>query len=117
MDKYICQCCGGKIDRASMTCEYCGTQYKEENNNVFRVEHVELPVREFATRVNIVDHGIYNQNEIVEMAIHKIAADLARNIAPYCELSMERDPATMSTNIYGRIRFIPSKNGIGGLLW
>ncbi len=117
MDKYICQCCGGKIDRETMTCEYCGTQYKKENDNVFRIEHCTLPVREVATCVNITDNYRMTHNEIMEIAIHRAATDLAKAIAPFCEYSAEHDPATASTNIRARIRFVPSAKGIGGLFF
>lgn len=26
----ICKCCGAPINRETMTCEYCGTQYRKE---------------------------------------------------------------------------------------
>ena len=27
----ICTCCGAKINRATMRCEYCGTEYREDH--------------------------------------------------------------------------------------
>ena len=44
MDKYICSCCGGKINRITMTCEYCGTQYEEKHDNLIRIETFRNPV-------------------------------------------------------------------------
>lgn len=31
-----CECCGGPVDRATLTCPYCGTQYRRNTNLVER---------------------------------------------------------------------------------
>lgn len=33
----VCKNCGGQIDRATMKCPYCDTQYKSENDMVYVV--------------------------------------------------------------------------------
>ena len=118
MDKYICQCCGGKIDPKTMTCDYCGTQYKKENDIIYRVEHCDLPVVEFADRINIPKGLIKDENptELTEIFVNKIAQDLARQIAPFCEFRYEEDFMTCAHVIDGRIRIVkPAYNTLEDL--
>ena len=112
MDKYICQCCGGKINRETMTCEYCGTQYKKENNHVLRIEQYTAPVREFAARTAIPTGISKDPKEIMEIAIRHNASELSKIIAPYCEYSVEYDPQMMTHNVRSRIRLIKPINSI-----
>lgn len=112
MDKYICQCCGGKINRNTMICEYCGTQYKKENNNVLRIEQYTAPVREFAARTAIPTQLSADPQEIMEIAIRHNASELAKIIAPYCEYSVEYDPLRAEHNVRSRIRLIKPINSI-----
>ena len=116
MDKYICQCCGGKINRITMTCEYCGTQYEQINNNVFRIERVKLPVREFAVRT-VIPSYISDPQEVAEIALHRTANELAKIIAPYCEYYRDYEPYLMQDRIQARIKLIqPINSGIGGVI-
>lgn len=54
-EAYICDRCGGHINRATMQCEYCGTRFREENDNVIRIETFRNPVREFSVKAVIPD--------------------------------------------------------------
>lgn len=55
---YICDRCGGHINRATMQCEYCGTRFREENDNVIRIETFRNPVREFSVKAVIPDYYV-----------------------------------------------------------
>ena len=57
-EAYICDRCGGHINRATMQCEYCGTRFKEENDNVIRIETFQNPVREFSVKSAIPNHVV-----------------------------------------------------------
>ncbi len=114
MNKYICECCGGHIDPYTMKCEYCGTQYKKENDVVYRIETVHSRVQTFKCAYNIPDEYLINYpKESSEMAIRHVAGQLASMIAPYCEYTVEDDPLNHKKMIYARIKIVePINKGI-----
>lgn len=107
-EKYVCSCCGGKINRATMTCEYCGTRYKEEYGNVFRVEIFQNPVRTLASRFVADDRYMLmnNPQEYSEYAIRTLARQFAESIAPFMELEYEHDPCMQRTILNARIKVV-----------
>lgn len=81
-DKYICQCCGGRINRRTMTCEYCGTQYRDAFDSVIRVETFHNPIQTLAAHVVLDRQDLMmmgdNAGEFVRSEIsHKIAEALS----------------------------------------
>lgn len=113
MDKYICGCCGGRINRSTMTCEYCGTQYKEENNNIIRIETFRNPVRTFQAKVAIPDSWFreFDAEEVSKMAVKELANELAKAIPPMMEVYQEYDPSYMQHILKGRIKIVQPVNG------
>ena len=78
-----CPNCGGKVNRAKMVCEYCGTQFSnaEINMGIFRVEHYTSPTRIFETRVEIPHEATialgeksveYAQKEVAKKMVDKL---------------------------------------------
>ena len=117
-DKYICECCGGRINRLTMTCEYCGTQYKEEFNNVIRLETYQNPIREFKALFRVTDEMIHSLSpkEISELAIRNMSNELAKSIAPFCEYKQEHDFIQKGYKITSRIKIVqPNNEGIDRL--
>ena len=108
MDKYKCSCCGGNINRATMTCEYCGTRYKEEYGNVFRVETFQNPVRTLASQFVLDDRYmmINNPQEYSEYAIRTLARQFAESIAPFMDVEYEHDPCMHVTKLSARIKIV-----------
>ena len=83
-NKYKCSCCGGNLNRATMTCEYCGTRYKEEYGNVIRFETFQNPVRTLNSRIVLDEFAIKAQpKEYSEHVIKALAREFAECIAPY----------------------------------
>jgi len=58
--RYVCECCGASINPMTLKCEYCGTQYKDEFDNIVRVEMYTNPVDTYITKV-AVDANFLNQ--------------------------------------------------------
>lgn len=78
-----CPNCGGKVNRAKMVCEYCGTQFSnaEINMGIFRVEHYTSPTRVFSAEVIIPNelHALapedvipYAKKEIAEKLVDRL---------------------------------------------
>ena len=110
-DKYKCSCCGGDIDRKTMTCEYCGTRYKEERGNVLRVEMFQNPVRTLKSKM--VLNGKYfkaNPQECAEYAIKQLARDFAECIAPYMDVHYEYNPCECTAELSARIKVVEPIN-------
>lgn len=111
MDKYTCECCGGHIDPYTMKCEYCGTQYKKENEQVYRIETYHANVQTFESVYNLPDeYLISHPKEASEIAIHHVANQLADIIAPYCEYAIEDDPFRRQKSIHARIKIVEPMN-------
>lgn len=106
-DKYKCSCCGGNINRATMTCEYCGTQYKKEHENVVRVETFQNPVRTLACK-RLLDREVLmtNPQEYSEFAIRSLAGQFAEAIAPYMYLESSLDYETGRIVMDAKIKII-----------
>ena len=112
MDKYICECCGGKVNRATMTCEYCGTQYKEEANNLIRFETYRNPVQKLCVTTSFPEEAFKERpKEMAEYAIRHTAMKFAECIAPYMVMETEYAPEYHQRRIYGQIRIVVPKEG------
>lgn len=117
MNKYICPCCGGRINRASMTCEYCGTGFKEEHDNLIRIETFRNPVRTFEAKVSVPDNWFseFGIESVSKLAVEELVHELSKSIAPMMEVHNEHDLRTMSNIFSGRIKIIQPVNS-GGML-
>ena len=106
-DKYKCSCCGGNINRATMTCEYCGTQYKNEYGNVLRVETFQNPVRTLGCK-RMLDRQVLmnNPQEYSEYAIRSLAGQFAEAIAPYMYLESSLDYKTGQIILDAKIKVV-----------
>lgn len=107
MDKYICPCCGGRINRASMTCEYCGTGFKEENDNLIRIETFQNPVVTLGQSIRINHRDMYESPEqMSEWAIRRMAEQFVTYIAPYMDIEYRFDPFNADHILDGRIKIV-----------
>lgn len=118
MNKYVCECCGGQIDPRTMQCEFCGTQYKKEKEEVFRIETFQGKIQTFKSAFDIPDEFLlHNPQEASEIAVHHVANQLAGMIAPYCEYMVADDPMRCQKQVRAIIKIVePINKGlrIGG---
>ena len=111
MDKYVCSCCGGKINRATMTCEYCGTRYKEEYGNVIRFETFQNPVRTLASKVSLDRRMLMDSpQEYAEYAIKSLAREFAECIVPFMDVEYSYDPFYCIGTLAARIKVVEPIN-------
>ena len=115
IDKYICECCGGKINPVTLVCEYCGTKYKQDHyaNSIFRIETFQAPVDKFACEVVMDQRDIYvlGPEKASEIAIRRIATKMADGLIPMIKYNMEYDPICSNYKYHGEIRAIRPING------
>ncbi len=93
MEKLVCECCGGIINRSTMTCEFCGTQYKrsEYENSPIRIETYHNPVQTLSYNMDITDmieHGLSSE-DIAEITMKTMCNKLSEQIIPYIKIKQE----------------------------
>jgi hypothetical protein len=90
----ICNSCGGQIDRNTLTCTSCGTQYKYDDNGRL------ITVIEYNRRVVYLNGSFAipsyfvanNPEEAMEISLHELAKIMAEKIMPLMELQTRYDP-------------------------
>ena len=114
MEKLVCECCGGIINRSTMTCEFCGTQYKrsEYECTPIRIETYHNPVRTLQYGMDITDmieHGLSSE-DIAEITIKTMCNKLSEQIAPYIKIKQgeefSEDYPFHKTRITGELKLI-----------
>ena len=109
MKKYVCECCGGQINPATMKCEYCGTQYKHDiENHVIRLETYTNPVDTFRAEVQYTNEELeITPLEIIsEYALKSLANKLSESIYNNMVVQHEYDPLTREHRVRGTIKII-----------
>ncbi len=110
MEKYVCDCCGGTINPLTMTCEYCGTKYKRDDDwaKPIRIETYQNPVRTYTARVGIDAYDVRNNDpEIISrIAVEELSRELSKVIAPNMVIESQRDIRYGGYNIYGTIKVV-----------
>lgn len=109
MKPYICTQCGGQVNRAKMICEYCGTMFREERNEI-RVVAYNQRVHTLGANVIIPkEDAIRSPKEMSEYAIRRLAQEFADGIAQFMEVSTMDEPRTNSVMFRARLRVLDSE--------
>ena len=108
MKDYRCTHCGGHISPTTMKCEYCGTQYKIENDQILRIETFHNPVETFSavevvSKEMILKMGVENAGEY---AMRHLASKLAECIPTAMQVTTEYDYSQGVQMIKGTIKLI-----------
>jgi hypothetical protein len=115
MDKYICDCCGGKINPQTMKCEFCGTQYKRDyDDNVFRIETYTNPVRTFAAEVlvNGEDIHAFGAERMSEFALKTLVRKLSDCLSSSMVVDSEYDYTLNQHRVRGTIKMVQPVNHV-----
>lgn len=113
----ICTECGGHIDRATMTCKFCGIQYKlDEYEHPIRIMEYSTRVDTISSRVTIPRYLIegVGAEKAMEMTLHKMAEQMAEKIMPLIEFTHEYDPVHQDHITYGVLRVANPHTTTGG---
>jgi hypothetical protein len=92
---------------ASMTCEYCGTGFKEEHDNLIRIETFHNPVVTLGQSIRIDHHDFYmSPDQLSKYAIEKLAREFAEVIAPYMDIESRFSPYDSAHILDARIKIV-----------
>lgn len=104
----ICDCCGGKINRTTMKCEYCDTKYRlPEGARPIEIRCVRPGEQTLATSFSIDRHALKEDGpRLMEYVAHEMAFKLAEGLLPYCEFYSDYSPYNDRVRIMAECRVI-----------
>lgn len=117
-DKYTCTCCGGKINPATLMCEYCGTIYKDNYGGFLRVETFRNPVRTLAAKCIIPRNelALVGESQCADIAQRNIRDQIAEALTDVMKYDVEFKPAMGAYMVSGQIRaVIPADRGMANI--
>lgn len=89
----VCENCGGKIDRQTMKCPYCDTQYERKNNGVTVNYVVDRPgTHRLQATVKIDEDMMLNSPEgATEFVMDRLRHEIADGLLAYMKISTSQD--------------------------
>ena len=115
MIKYICDCCGGKINPQTMECEYCGTQFREDflNDTVIRIETFKNPVETLKAAVVLPEEHVkaIGTEHASEFITKELSHKLSEGLAHYMVLENRFDPYRLVYVTSATVKVVVPKNG------
>ena len=104
-----CQCCGGPINRETMKCSFCGTEYIIKDDTLFiRFETFQNPVKTLRAqcRVSNLVFNHTNQKEYMEFCLHQLARELAENMYDCMKIRTDDDEIYGDRLIRAEVRVV-----------
>ena len=103
-----CGQCGGAIDRRTMRCPYCGTDYqKEYKETVIRFEPVQACVHKIYAAAEIPDELTLHSPEAAQrFAMDKLRQGIAKGLLDYLKLETQYDPLRRCQIIRGQVKVV-----------
>lgn len=108
----ICPNCGGKINAARMKCEYCGTEFRCDDDGVLKIRYESVPCKTQVLGVSInvpKDMAIrmYDEAMLRGYVMDEMTYRLAKALAPMMDIAVQADnPLSDSVVVRGRVRVI-----------
>lgn len=104
----ICERCGGKIDRRTMRCEYCDTEYVHKKDSVTVNYVVERPdVHKLRAEVSIPDEmALCNPEGATEFVLARMREQIADGLLAYMKIQTAENPFMCCKVIRGEVRVI-----------
>lgn len=105
---YVCTQCGGRVNRTTMTCEMCGTQFKEQDNVLWVI--AERPGVHTLGQVIAIDKemALLQPKEVSAIVMEQMTRELAKCIAPFIEMEIEDEPVSCQKIVRGKVRILDS---------
>ncbi len=108
----ICKNCGGIIDRFTMKCPFCDTQYERPHEGVavlpvVEQRGVERICASIAVDMECLDRNPYPRDHITKNAL----VSLARHLLDYATFTVMDDPRSFRKIINATILVVPPKKG------
>lgn len=117
LQKLQCDCCGGRIDGRTLSCQNCGMQYRiEESYDGFTLGRVEVYNGKFVTLHGCVGVPAYIVHDFgperaCELSIRQLAENMVPHIMPLMEYYNEFDPRTMTHKTFCEVRVAEPRSG------
>ena len=108
---YNCLNCGAPINRFTMRCEYCDTEYKRGVDDKLVVFDRHIPNTETFHCAMRVDNIVMRDcpEKGMELAKKHIAHSLAKQILKHIDFATRSDPYSFSEILEGRVTVVTSK--------
>ena len=110
MKPLICEQCGGQIDRKTMKCPYCDTQYERKNNGVTVHYMVDRPGTNRLRAEIRVDKEMmaHAPEQATEFVLDRLRHEIADGLLAYMKISTAEDfgPYERCQIIRGEVRVI-----------
>lgn len=106
--KLTCENCGGAIDRKTMMCPYCGTQYERKHDGITVNYVVDRPgVHTLRAEVRMDYRMVKDDPECAtRYALDRLRHEVADGLLAYMKISTSKDFCEMSEIIRGEVRVI-----------
>lgn len=107
----ICPNCGGKVNAARMKCEYCGTEFRRDDDGVLKIRYESIPynTQVLGVSVNVPkDRMMYidDDSAIREFVMDEMTRRLAQALVPMMDITVQDDPHFNSVVVRGRVQVI-----------
>lgn len=104
---FICTQCGGQVDRATLTCHNCYTQfYLNEQQVLIATEHLPNERTIGATVCMRPEELMYCGDKIIEYSVKELTHKLAEGLAPFMEIEQDADPMRNLIMLHARCRVL-----------
>lgn len=106
-----CVCCGGRINRSTMKCEYCGTEYEIKNDNpIIRIETFHNPVKEYKASVLLDNYFLHENGDLyMKHAIQRLCEEMMPAVMSGMRIRTENDYVLNQTRLDGFLRVVIPK--------
>ena len=112
LEPYICPQCGGKVNSARMVCEYCGAQFKQQQE-VVKIIAERPGIHTLSAGVAISDEAlnVLGPEKASEMALHEIAKKMSKCIMPFISIQTSDNELWLENTrtVRGRLRVVDPK--------
>ena len=107
----VCPQCGGPINRSKNICEYCGTQFKNDEYGPVRMEIIRPGVKVIQSQRILTDEMIMymGSKEASEYVLKQMAEEMAEHLIPMMDVQTckeEEDIFRRETRIRARLRVV-----------
>ena len=101
----ICKGCGGLIDRDTLTCKSCGTQYKYDGDGkLITIEQFDRKTVYINGSIAVPAYLVKDDPQMaMEMTVREVAQEMVKKIIPLIEWQTRFEPHTMEYITHARI--------------
>lgn len=103
-----CTCCCGRINRKTMKCEYCGTEYIIKDDNIIRIETFTNPIKDVEAQM-LVSRELVERvggQELMEVCVKRLANELAEQFYDAMQVRGEHIPELDQYKIQARMKVV-----------